>query len=111
MTLALEPFIDVPYAGALFCRTFAARVLAAHGIVVPRVVRPQDAPEWQRVDRPQPLDLVVFSTGARTDHVGVCIGRGRFLHVEEGSRSRIEYLSSPLWSARIEGFYRKGAAA
>lgn len=111
MTLELAPFLDVPYAGHLFCRTFAARVLAAHGITVPRVVRPQDATDWQRVERPQPLDLVVFQTGSRMDHVGVCVGRGRFLHVEEGSRSRIEYLSSPLWSSRIEGFYRKGSPA
>lgn len=109
--MTLEPFIDVPYEGRHFCRVFAARVLAAHGVVLPAVAKPERADDWQRVERPAALDVVVFRTGSAPDHVGVCIGRGRFLHVEEGSRSRIEYLSSPLWSARIEGFYRyKGAA-
>ncbi|WP_312914494.1 NlpC/P60 family protein [Stenotrophomonas sp.] len=102
----LEPFLAVPYEGRHFCRVFAGQVLAAHGVPLPAVVKPERAVEWERVDRPAELDLVVFHSGAAPDHVGVCIGRGRFLHVEEGSRSRIEFLSSPLWSSRIEGYYR-----
>ncbi|KRG71775.1 hypothetical protein ABB27_02470 [Stenotrophomonas terrae] len=102
----LEPFVGVPYEGRHFCRVFAARVLAAHGVPLPAVVKPERASDWERVARPGALAVVVFQTGGAPDHVGVCIGRGRFLHVEEGSRSRIEFLSSPLWSSRIEGFYR-----
>jgi len=102
----LEAFIGVPYEGRHFCRVFAARVLAAHGVPLPAVAKPERATDWERVPRPEPLAVVVFHTGAAPDHVGVCVGRGRFLHVEEGSRSRIEFLSSPLWSSRIEGYYR-----
>ena len=107
----LAPFVGIPYSGNKFCRTFAAQVLAANGIPMPEVDVTADAPEWMRVERPQPLDVVVFNLAGKPAHVGVCIGRGRFLHVEEGERSRIEHLSSSLWCSRIEGFYRYQGAA
>ena len=106
----LEPFIGIPYTGVKFCRQFAADVLAAHGIPMPLVDRPRSAGGWFRVDHPKPLDVVVFATGLAPDHVGVCIGRGRFLHCAEGESSRIEYLSSPMWENKIEGFYRYGGS-
>lgn len=102
----LEPFVGVAYEGRHFCRVFAGRVLVAHGVPLPAVVKPERAADWERADKPEALMVVVFHSGGAPDHVGVCIGRGRFLHVEEGCRSRIEFLSSPLWSSRIEGFYR-----
>jgi len=102
----LKPFLNIPYQGDRFCEVLAARVLAAAGIPYPDVDRPEDAADWSRVARPQPLDVVVFNLAGRPGHVGVCVGRGRFFHVEEHSRSRVESLLSPLWSSRIEGYYR-----
>ena len=103
----LTDFIGVPYTGKRFCAVFAAQVLARHGIPYPLTARkPADAPEWVRVERPQPLDVVVFRINGRPGHVGVCVGGGRFLHVEEGDTSCTERLSSPTWQPRIEGFYR-----
>lgn len=99
-------FIGIPYEGDRFCTVLAARILAEHGIPYPDVDRPEDAADWARVDQPQPLDVVVFTRAGRPSHVGVCIGNGQFLHVEEGGTSRIDRLSSPLWARRIEGFYR-----
>lgn len=102
----LAPFIGIPYAGEHFCRVFAGRVLAEVGIPCPVVSNPADAEDWQRVERPEPHDVAVFNIAGKPGHVGVCIGRGRFLHVEEGERSRIERFDSPLWGSRIEGYYR-----
>jgi len=104
--LDIAPFQNVPYAGEKFCRTFTAQVLASVGIPVPAVEDPADAADWQQVQAPQPEDIVVFRRGRRPSHVGVCIGRGRFLHVEEGARSCVERLASPIWQPRIVGFYR-----
>ena len=98
--------IGIAYHGEKFCRTFAAQVLAPLGIPVPAVERPEDAEGWEEVAHPMPGDVVVFRRGRRPNHMGVCIGRGRFLHVEEGSRSCVERLSSPIWQPRIVGFYR-----
>ncbi len=100
-------YVDIPYAGDRFCAVLVARVLADHGIPYPAEANcPEEAPEWQPVAQPRALDVVVFTRAGRPAHVGVCLGRGRFLHVEEGARSRIEYLSSPLHAPRIEGYYR-----
>ena len=103
----LTDFIDVPYTGKRFCAVFAAQVLARHGIPYPLHARnPQDATDWVRGEHPQPRDVVVVRITGRPGHVGVCVGGGRFLHVEEGETSCIERLSSPVWRSRIEGFYR-----
>jgi hypothetical protein len=99
--LSLLPFCDVPYVGRHYCRVFAAEVLAAHGLPYPtsKVQRL----DWQRVERPQLFDVVVFNRSGRPAHVGVMVGPTRFLHVERDARSRIERLG-PQW--QIEGFYR-----
>lgn len=102
----LAPYIGVPYAGERFCATLVARVLAGQGIPWPGVDDPAQAPAWQRVDRPQPLDVVVFTRAGRPAHVGLCVGRGRFLHVEEGASSEVARLDSRLWARRLEGVYR-----
>lgn len=103
----LAAFVDVPYEpDQKFCRVLASRVLASAGIPLPDVDTPLDAIEWQRVDAPQPMDVVVFNLAGQPEHMGVCIGRGRFLHVEKGQRSRIARLTDPMWSPRVEGFYR-----
>lgn len=103
----LTGLIGVPYAGDRGCAVFAAQVLARHGIPYPLEVNdPVEATGWVRADAPRALDVVVFTRAGRCSHVGVCIGNGQFLHVEEGSTSRKERLSSPLWARRIEGFYR-----
>lgn len=104
--MILDGFVGVPYEGRHYCRVFASNVLKANGVTMPSIVKPDRVKDWEEVDSPMELDLVVFSVSGTPDHVGVCIGRGRFIHVEEGSRSRIEYLSSPLWDSRIYGFYR-----
>lgn len=99
-------WIGIPYQGEKFCREFARQVLAEQGIQMPCVDGPSQAPNWLRVDRPEPYDVVVFKRAGRPDHVGVCLGRGEFLHVEEKRSSCIERLTSPKWERRIEGFYR-----
>lgn len=103
----LEPFVDVPYEpDQKFCRVLAARVLAGVGIPLADVESPEDARDWSPTDRPEAWDVVVFNVAGQPGHIGVCIGRGRFLHVERGQRSRIARLTDPLWCSRIEGFYR-----
>lgn len=95
-----------PYEGRRGCAVLVSRVLAAHGIPYPNVHRPEDALDWERVDRPLPLDVVVFNVNGRPGHVGVCIGKGRFFHVEESETARIERLNSTLRAGTVHGFYR-----
>ncbi|OBU50164.1 NlpC/P60 family protein [Stenotrophomonas maltophilia] len=102
----MRRWVGIPYQGEKFCREFVRQVLAEHGIPMPAVDSPAHATGWQRVPVPQRLDVVVFNSAGRPWHVGVCLGTGDFLHVEEGRTSRIERLGSPMWEARIGGFYR-----
>jgi len=68
---------------------------------------------WQRVENPQPLDLLILRIAARPWHCAVVVAPGLFLHVPPPGRSGrqsfscIERLDSPHWSRRIEGFYRR----
>lgn len=99
-------WIGIPYEGDKFCRELAMRYLQSKGIPMPCVDTPGQALDWGPVARPMADDVVVFRRAGRPSHVGVCISSTEFLHVEENSKSCIERLSSPLWSRRIEGFYR-----
>ena len=62
---------------------------------------------WDRVDRPQNMDLVLFKIFGRPLHVGIVAGKDYFLHCPEDDFSRRERLSDRKWKNRIEGFYRK----
>lgn len=99
-------WIGIPYSGDNFCREFARQYLDAKGIPMPCVESPEQAIGWERVDIPMENDVVVFNRFGKPSHVGVCIGNGDFLHVEEGGKSYVERLSSRMWERRIEGFYR-----
>lgn len=99
-------WIGIPYAGDKFCRELARQYLKTFGIPMPCVDTPEEAQYWVKVERPISNDVVVFNRAGRPSHVGVCVDSLSFLHVEENSKSCIERLSSPLWSRRIEGFYR-----
>lgn len=102
----MNNWIGIPYKGEKFCRELARSYLAERGIPMPVVDDPDAAPDWIKVEFPMPDDVVVFNRAGRPSHVGICLGSGDFLHVEEGCKSRIDRLSSPLWKRRTEGFYR-----
>ncbi len=68
--------------------------------------------DFNRVDRPQPFDLVIFALLKKPWHVGLVVDRGRFLHWPQpdaqgiGGTSRIERYGDRIWRNRVEGFYR-----
>lgn len=99
-------WVGIPYTGEKFCRELARQYLESFGIPMPCVDSPDQAIGWEKVGKPSVNDVVVFNRAGRPSHVGVCVDSLSFLHVEENSKSCIERLSSPLWSRRIEGFYR-----
>jgi len=103
----LDRWIGVPHPGRRGCYRFAARFLAAEaGLRLPANRELAEAQGWRPVSRPKRFDVVVFNRGVRPAHVGVCLGGGQFLHVEEGETSLIDYLSDLAYQPRIEGFYR-----
>lgn len=61
---------------------------------------------WQKVDKPQPYDVILLRTGDMVYHVGLVIDHKRMLHVLEGIDSTIEEFTGLQWQQRVEGFYR-----
>lgn len=53
-----------------------------------------------------PFDAVLMRHGRFARHVGLVVGAGRLLHVEEGRSSAIESYRSGAIAPRIVGFYR-----
>lgn len=82
---------------------------SATGVILPRV-----AAQMSRIDNKirkkhlVPGDLVFFNTQRRRySHVGVYVGRGRFVHAPaRGKTIRLAKLSNPYWSKRYNGARR-----
>ena len=64
---------------------------------------------WERVDKPQPYDVILLRTGDMVYHVGLVIDRKRMLHVMEGINSTVEEYTGIQWKQKVEGFYRYAA--
>ena len=72
--------------------------------------------DWQRIDpgREQPLDVVELSTAVRTAagwmfgplHVGVVVGAGWMLHVEQTTDAALVRYNDPATARRLRGFWR-----
>lgn len=74
-------------------------------IKVSRMIR-DNKQTWQKVDKPQPYDVILLRTGDMVYHVGLVIDHKRMLHVLEGIDSTIEEFTGIQWRDRIEGYYR-----
>lgn len=65
-------------------------------------------PRWIKLDAPKVPCVVLLRADAYfTQHIGIYIGNGKFLHIRNFGVC-IEKLSSPLWSGRanrLKGFY------
>ena len=92
------------------CSGLVAHVFEdALGVKLPRTSLKMSA-RGARVERARLSagDLVFFNTSRYAySHVGIYIGRGRFVHApSSGSLVRVEQMSSPYWSNRFDGARR-----
>ena len=74
---------------------------AATGITLPRTSRDMAAGRGRKVGRMTQLasgDLVFFDIGGAISHVGVYVGKGRFVHApNSGGTVRLDDLDGPYW--------------
>jgi cell wall-associated NlpC family hydrolase len=79
------------------------------GIDLPRTaheISQMDAPQVKR-DRLESGDIVFFSGGRKVSHVGIYVGRGRFVHApNEGGTVRLDFLDAPYWNEHYSGALR-----
>jgi cell wall-associated NlpC family hydrolase len=62
---------------------------------------------YKRIDNPEPGCLVTFRANSKlVTHVGVIIDHCRMIHTREGIGVNIVRFDSPVWKAKLEGFYK-----
>lgn len=61
---------------------------------------------WDKIDKPQAMDIVLFRFGDTEIHLGLMVDKNRFLHCERKINTVIERIDSAKWKNRIEGIYR-----
>lgn len=78
------------------------------------IVLPRSSGEISRVDAPaiarddlQSGDIVFFHGSANVSHVGIYVGKGRFVHApNEGGTVRLDELNAPYWRKHYAGAKR-----
>lgn len=66
----------------------------------------QDRANWDGARSIREFDMLQLRTGRHAFHVGIALGNGHMLHIEEGIDAVIEDLSFPMWRNRVEWIYR-----
>ena len=97
--------------GAFDCSGLVQFVYGRLGVELPRTT----ATLWSRLTptaNPRPGDLVFFSfSGRNADHVGIYLGKGRFIHANSRKRQVVvEDLNAPWYKRVYLGARRVGAA-
>jgi cell wall-associated NlpC family hydrolase len=79
------------------------------GVVLPRSsedISRVEAPDVSRRDL-ESGDIVFFHGSARVSHVGIYVGKGRFVHApNEGGTVRLDELDAPYWREHYAGAKR-----
>jgi len=79
------------------------------GVSLPRTAQEISALPAPRVKRKQldSGDVVLFGDGDRVNHVGIYVGRGRFVHApNSGGTVRLDVLDAPYWNEHFSGALR-----
>lgn len=66
----------------------------------------QQKQNWDLVNKPQAMDVVVFRFSDTETHVGLMIDKNKFIHCEKKINTVVERLNSAKWEKRVEGIYR-----
>lgn len=66
----------------------------------------QNRESWQKVDTPQPYDVVMMRSGKYTWHVGIVVSKNYMLHIMEGIDSCLEEYTGIMWKNRVAEFRR-----
>jgi cell wall-associated NlpC family hydrolase len=112
LTRSALRFLGAPYAfggttaSGFDCSGFVQHVFAMLGIGVPRTADAQYDVGRPAVGGPRPGDLVFFDTYGGVSHVGIYLGRGKFVHASTSHGVIVSRLSESYWAARYVGAKR-----
>jgi len=129
--MTIDDLIGIPFAEngrgpeAYDCWGLACAVYRLHGLSLPQhqqdtfdpaaiaaaIERGSRDPRWLPLPGPEPLAIIpirrlIGGHGYVTNHLGVCLGGGVFIHALRHHGVRLDDLDSPLWRAAINGYWR-----
>ncbi|MBV8532093.1 MAG: C40 family peptidase [Candidatus Eremiobacteraeota bacterium] len=116
LTRSALRFLGVPYvfggtsSSGFDCSGFVQHVFAMLGIDLPRTADAQFDAGRPASGGPRPGDLVFFDTYGGVSHVGIYLGRGRFVHASSSRGVMVSRLSESYWASRYVGAKRLLAA-
>ncbi|HEY1868828.1 MAG TPA: C40 family peptidase [Candidatus Cybelea sp.] len=105
-------FLGVPYVfggtsvSGFDCSGFVQHVFAMMGIDLPRTADAQYDAGHPAIGGPRAGDLVFFDTYGGVSHVGIYLGKGRFVHASSSHGVMVSQLSDSYWAARYVGAKR-----
>jgi cell wall-associated NlpC family hydrolase len=112
LTSSALRFLGVPYVfggtstAGFDCSGFVQHVFAMLGIGLPRTADAQYDAGRPAVGGPHPGDLVFFDTYGGVSHVGIYLGKGKFVHASSSHGVMVSQLSDSYWAARYVGAKR-----
>ena len=112
LTRSALRFLGVPYSfggtttAGFDCSGFVQHVFAMLGISLPRTADAQYGAGHRAVGGPKPGDLVFFDTYGGVSHVGIYLGKGKFVHASSSHGVMVSRLSDSYWAARYVGAKR-----
>ncbi|HXM06187.1 MAG TPA: C40 family peptidase [Candidatus Acidoferrum sp.] len=106
-------FLGTPYVfggttpSGFDCSAFVQHVFAIAGISLPRTADAQYDVGKPATGGPRPGDLVFFQTyESGVSHVGIYLGRGKFVHASSSHGVMVSQLSESYWASRYLGAKR-----
>jgi len=112
LTRSAMRFLGVPYVfggtstSGFDCSGFVQHVFALLGIGLPRTADAQYDVGRPAVGGPRPGDLVFFDTYGGVSHVGIYLGRGKFVHASSSRGVTVSRLAESYWASRYVGARR-----
>ena len=113
LTRSALRFVGVPYVfggtsrSGFDCSGYTQHVFAMLGLHIPRTADAQYYAEHRAKGGPKIGDLVFFQTyESGPSHVGIYLGKGRFVHASSSHGVMVSSLSDSYWSARYLGAKR-----
>ncbi len=113
LTRSALRFLGTPYVfggdspSGFDCSAYVQHVFAMVGISLPRTADAQYDAGRPAVGGPRPGDLVFFQTYAEgPSHVGIYLGKGKFVHASSSHGVMVSNLSESYWAARYLGAKR-----
>lgn len=112
LTRSALRFLGVPYvfggtsASGFDCSGFVQHVFSMLGMTLPRTADAQYDFGHAATGGPRAGDLVFFDTYGGVSHVGIYLGRGKFVHASSSHGVTVSRLSESYWAARYVGAKR-----